>query len=267
MTEILIVYTRLNGISYVQGMNEVLGIIYFVMRNESDSFWVFSAVLNQLKELFMPDADSSNEGIYYRIDILNDMLRQYDYNLWKHFQGIDFPLATLGMRWLTTILVMDLNLPDSLRVWDFALQACRSNQLLSFSTCLSLSYLLCLSDFLLSKNHSEDSVEFCAHFGRSPDLSVDKLLISCLSIFAFENILRGRYSPTSEEPVIDALVDAVDSVKMRVAHVVASEEMRKTKDGIVDGVHRAKTALSGWFGSLVNGVTQSGSTSAAVDRM
>lgn len=68
MTRILSVYSRLNGVKYVQGMNEILGIILYVVRDESDSFWAFTTVMNQLKDLFMAEADSTNEGIYSKID-------------------------------------------------------------------------------------------------------------------------------------------------------------------------------------------------------
>lgn len=238
-------------------MNEVLAILFHVMRDESDSFWAFTAIMNQLKDLFTAEADSTRDGIYYRIDMLSDLVRQYDYKLARYFTEIDFPLATLAMRWMTTLLVMDLNLPDAMRLWDVALQACGPNQLLTLSTCLSLGYLLGLSGHLLTSDLLEEAVETCAHFGKSPDVNVEQIVVDSLSIFSFESILRGRYTPSSDEPVLEAIADAVGKMKSRVAQVVTSDEVLKRKEELVERVNIAKSLVSGWIGNLVASVPQS----------
>jgi hypothetical protein len=255
LAEVLQVYTRMNGIKYVQGMNEVLAIVYYVMRDESDSFWAFTAIMNDLKDLYTAEADSTSDGIYCKIDLLNGLLRQYDYKLWKRFTEIDFPLPTLAMRWMTTLLVMDLHLPDAMRLWDVALYAAKSNHILTFSLCVSLGYLLCLSDSLLTVPDVQDSVEVCAHFGRSPDINIEDVIVVSLSVFAFEMVLRGRYDPSSDEPVLDAIVDAVDSVRMKVSAVVSSDKVQNTKQEITDRVFKARNFVSGWVGTLVNGIS------------
>ena len=251
MIEILTIYTRLNGLDYVQGMNELLGIIFYVMRSASDSFWAFSCIMSQIKDFFTAEADSTREGIYFHIDTLQSLLRQYNYRLWKHFNEVDFPVATLAMRWMTTLLIMDLNIADATRLMDVTLQSCRTHQLLTFSTCLSLGYLLTLADHLLMKSEIEDSVEICAHFGRTADANVEQILTNSLSIYAFESILRGRYTPSSDEPVFEALAEAVDSVKMRVVQAVTSEQAQKTKEELVGRVNQAKSVVSNWLGTLV----------------
>ena len=235
-------------------MNEVLAIIYYVMRDESDSFWGFTVIMNELKDLYTAEADSTSDGIYCKIDLLNGLIRQYDYKLWKRFTEIDFPLPTLAMRWMTTLLVMDLHLPDAMRLWDVSLYAAKSNHILTFSLCVSLGYLLCLSDCLLSVPDVQDSVEVCAHFGRSPDINIEDVIVNSLSVFAFEVILRGRYDPSSDEPVLDALVDAVDSVRMKMSAAVSSDKVQRTKVEISDRVSKARDFVSGWIGTLVSGL-------------
>ena len=261
LIEVLTVYTKLNGLSYVQGMNEVLGIVFFVMRDESDSFWAFSSIMDQLKDLFTAEADSTRDGIYYRVDMLSDLLRQYDYKVARYFNDIDFPLATLAMRWMTTLLVMDLNLPDAMRLWDVVLQSCSPGQLLTFSTCLSLGYLLGLSERLLSSSLVEDAVETCAHFGKSADVDVERILVDSLSIFAFESILRGRYTPSSDEPVLDAIVDAVGTMRSKLVQVVTSDEVQKRKEDLAVRVSSAKSLVSGWIGNLVASIPSSNAQS------
>jgi hypothetical protein len=251
MTRILSIYSQLNGVKYVQGMNEILGIILYVVRDESDSFWAFTTLMNQLKDLFMAEADSTNEGIYSKIDSLSSLLRQYDYKLWKRFSEIDFPMATLAMRWMTTLLVMDVHLPDAMRLWDIALQASQSNQMLTFSLCISVAYLLCISEHALRLSDVQDTVEVCAHFGRGPEVDVQNIIGNALSVYAFESILRGRYTPTSEEPVLDALADVVDTVRMKMSEVVTSEHMMKKREELTDKVNQARTAVTSWLGAFV----------------
>lgn len=251
LAQILLTYTRINGIHYVQGMNELLALTFYVMRDESTSFWAFNSIMSQLKDIFTAEADSTQEGIFSRIDILSALLRDYDYKLWKHLTEIQFPLATLAMRWLTTLLAMDLQLPDALRIWDILLQATASHQLLTMSVCLSLSYLLSMSESLLTIADPQDSMELASHFGRGPHFDVDDLIMKSLSVFAFESTLRGRYPASSDEPLLDALVDVVGIAGNRVKNILSSEDVRKGRDLIVQKVSTARESVAGWIDRFV----------------
>ena len=76
MARILFVYAKLNkGIRYVQGMNEVLAILYYCFWKfgsdsvistqymESDLFFSFSNLMSEIKDGFLRDLDKEDSGI------------------------------------------------------------------------------------------------------------------------------------------------------------------------------------------------------------
>ena len=76
MARILFVYAKLNkGIRYVQGMNEVLAILYYCFWKfgsdsvistqymESDLFFCFSNLMSEIKDGFLRDLDKEDSGI------------------------------------------------------------------------------------------------------------------------------------------------------------------------------------------------------------
>lgn len=83
---ILFIYAKLNpGIKYIQGMNEVLAVLYFcyvendysddcdedsvipTKYNESDLFFSFSNIMVELRDGFLRELDKEKNGIQGRI--------------------------------------------------------------------------------------------------------------------------------------------------------------------------------------------------------
>ena len=76
LARILFIYARLNqGIRYVQGMNEILAVIYYCFWKfgneaiisteylESDVFFCFSNLMSEIKDGFLRDLDREENGI------------------------------------------------------------------------------------------------------------------------------------------------------------------------------------------------------------
>jgi len=76
LARILFIYARLNaGIKYVQGMNEILAVLYYTFWKfgneaiistqylESDVFFCFSNLMSELKDGFLRDLDREQNGI------------------------------------------------------------------------------------------------------------------------------------------------------------------------------------------------------------
>ena len=76
ISRILFIYARLNtGIKYVQGMNELIAVIYYCFwkfgnealispeYHESDVFFCFSNLMSELKDGFLRDLDKERNGI------------------------------------------------------------------------------------------------------------------------------------------------------------------------------------------------------------
>lgn len=83
MTRILYIYSKLNPkIQYVQGMNEILAPIFYLVNiskpadqiDESSCFYMFNNAISDILELHIKDLDKSKNGIYGKLHEVNQML-------------------------------------------------------------------------------------------------------------------------------------------------------------------------------------------------
>jgi len=252
MIRILTVYCELNGVPYVQGMNEILAVLYFVLQDECDSFWAFNSIMHQMRDLFTAEVDSTNEGIYSRIDHLRRLLADYDFRLSKALEQTDFPFATIAMRWLTTLLAFDLTLPDTIHLWDIMIQATSNNQMMLFATHVCVGYLVDMSASVRSEQDDHDMVHAICNYGKSANFNVDSIINQALSIHAFETMLRGEYTPGSDEPLLEALGDAVNVAKDKIRVALESVNTAQVKEDMVEKISVAKTLVSNWLTSFTS---------------
>ena len=72
--DILFIYAKLNpGINYVQGMNEVLAMIYYCLmqdeglferdQSQADSFVAFSSIMEVMRDPFLRELDKEQSGL------------------------------------------------------------------------------------------------------------------------------------------------------------------------------------------------------------
>ena len=104
----LFIFAKLNpGIGYVQGMNAIAGIVYYVMVEysmpewrgtapffycaaltcpavwaEPDAFFCFMALMAELRDGFVKSLDNSASGIKAHMRRLDGLLKRLDVNLW-----------------------------------------------------------------------------------------------------------------------------------------------------------------------------------------
>jgi len=89
LERILFVWSTYNkGVKYVQGMNEIVGTIYYVLANdwneewaceaEADAYWMFNILVSDMRDVFVPDLDDSDTGIQGRIKMMGTLLRRHD---------------------------------------------------------------------------------------------------------------------------------------------------------------------------------------------
>lgn len=123
----LFIYAKLNpGQGYVQGMNEIIGPIYYVFASnedhaayaEADCFWCFTALMGEIRDFFIKSLDESENGIRGMMNKLSRLLEKKDVAVFNQLkdQGI-FP-QYYSFRWLTLLLSQEFPLPDVLRLWD-----------------------------------------------------------------------------------------------------------------------------------------------------
>jgi len=122
-------YAKLNpGVGYVQGMNELLGPIYYVFATdprvewrahaEADAFFCFTQLMSEVMNNFIKTLDHSAVGVKGHMATLNRLLRTKDPQLWAHLEHLKIDPQFYSFRWLTLLLSQEFELPDVLRLWD-----------------------------------------------------------------------------------------------------------------------------------------------------
>lgn len=92
---ILFVHAKLNPAeSYTQGMNEIVGTLFFVMGNdpheewrqhaEADTFACFTNLMAEIRDVFIQSLDESESGLQGKMEAFSRTLRQHDPELADH---------------------------------------------------------------------------------------------------------------------------------------------------------------------------------------
>lgn len=126
---ILFLYAKLNpGQGYVQGMNEIIGPIYYVLASdpnieyrkhaEADCFFCFTALMGEIRDFFIKTLDESVDGIKGMMAKLSNMLKEKDLEVWTRLKDQELYPQYYSFRWLTLLLSQEFPLPDVLRIWD-----------------------------------------------------------------------------------------------------------------------------------------------------
>ncbi|KAK7793805.1 hypothetical protein R5R35_013021 [Gryllus longicercus] len=126
---ILFLYAKLNpGQGYVQGMNEIIGPIYYAFacnpdvewreHAEADCFFCFTNLMGEIRDFFIKSLDEAECGISGMMARLLEQLRASDARVWQHLQGQELCPQYYSFRWLTLLLSQEFPLPDVLRIWD-----------------------------------------------------------------------------------------------------------------------------------------------------
>eukprot|EP01124_Arcella_intermedia_P031385 TRINITY_DN7065_c0_g1_i3.p1 TRINITY_DN7065_c0_g1~~TRINITY_DN7065_c0_g1_i3.p1 ORF type:complete len:229 (-),score=53.29 TRINITY_DN7065_c0_g1_i3:38-724(-) len=129
LRRILFLYAKLNrGISYIQGMNELLAPIYYSFATdpdtewksyaEEDAFWCFTNLMSELRDNFDKSHDQAINGIQERMKVFNNILKMKDPALWLDLESKQMNPQFYSFRWITLLLSQEFELPDVLRIWD-----------------------------------------------------------------------------------------------------------------------------------------------------
>uniref|UniRef100_A0A3B4F0A5 TBC1 domain family member 13 n=1 Tax=Pundamilia nyererei TaxID=303518 RepID=A0A3B4F0A5_9CICH len=126
---ILFIYAKLNpGIAYVQGMNEIVGPIYYTFATdpnsewkehaEADTFFCFTNLMSENRDNFIKSLDDSQCGITYKMESVYSMLKDKDMELYLKLEEQNIKPQYFTFRWLTLLLSQEFLLPDVIRIWD-----------------------------------------------------------------------------------------------------------------------------------------------------
>lgn len=123
----LFIYAKLNsGQGYVQGMNEIIGPIYYVFASneehaefaEADCFWCFTALMSEIRDFFIKTLDETDTGIRGMMNRLQQMLEKKDRLVFNRLKDQTIVPQYYSFRWISLLLSQEFDLPDVLRLWD-----------------------------------------------------------------------------------------------------------------------------------------------------
>ncbi len=162
---ILYIYSKLNkDVNYVQGMNELIAPIYFsffidnneleekkvdIENIEADSFWCFSNLIGEIKNIFIKEKDNEVDGIFYIINKFEKLIESYDIELYNLFKNNNISFIHISFRWFSLFFSQDFLLPDTLRLWDIFF--CEENKLY-FVYYFSLGLLIYKKNKIINKD-------------------------------------------------------------------------------------------------------------------
>ncbi|KAM3128668.1 hypothetical protein pb186bvf_019236 [Paramecium bursaria] len=122
LTRILFIFCKSNTKPYVQGMNEIVAIIYYCFQNddcellrqnsEADTYYCFNILMSQMRQNF------DNSHLQDRIRSFGDLLQKSDARLYEYLMKQKIDLKFFMMQWLITSFSKEFNLSDTLLIWD-----------------------------------------------------------------------------------------------------------------------------------------------------
>jgi TBC1 domain family member 13 len=164
LREILFIWAKLNpGVRYVQGMNEILGPIYYLFATdpdesyrehcEADAFFCFTNVMSEIMNNFIKTLDKSDLGIVGKMRDMTTILMQKDPQLARNLEDKNLNPQFYSFRWITLMLSQEFELPDVLRLWDTLFSDAKRFQFLLFFCC---AMLVAVRERLLSTDFAEN---------------------------------------------------------------------------------------------------------------
>ncbi|XP_060083615.1 TBC1 domain family member 13-like [Ylistrum balloti] len=156
---ILFIYGKLNpGQGYVQGMNEILGPIYYTFATdpdaqckeyaEADSFFCFTNLMSEIRDNFLKTLDFDSQcGIGSMMSKLVDKMKSSDERVSQRLQELDLKPQYYAFRWITLLLSQEFPLPDVLRIWDSLFA---DEERFDFLICMCCAMLILVRDELIS---------------------------------------------------------------------------------------------------------------------
>ncbi|XP_065188083.1 TBC1 domain family member 13-like [Sycon ciliatum] len=184
---ILFIYAKLNpGIGYVQGMNEVIGPIYYVFAGntppewqehaEADAFFCFTSIMSEIKDNFIKTLDDSACGIGAMMVQLMELLQKCDkplHDLLVEKQHLSPQFY--AFRWLTLLLSQEFQLPDLIRLWDSFLAERSCFDFLIYTCCA----MIVVQRDKLMENDFAHNMKLLQNY---PDIDVHVLLRKAIEI-------------------------------------------------------------------------------------
>jgi hypothetical protein len=155
--------------SYVQGMNDLVAILFLVFLKphgsdcgrdvlsddnlfmvEADVYWCFTSLISQIHDHYVLD----QPGVQRMVAMIEIVLQKVDDGLLQHFKTQGVPIFHFTFKWINCALTRELPLSSSTRLWDSLLSEGDDGFELLL-TYVSVALLHSLRETLLEMSHDE----------------------------------------------------------------------------------------------------------------
>ena len=125
----LFYFAKEHPISYIQGMNEIMALIYYIFANddnpffkkfvESDTYHCFSILVKEIEPIFLlTDVSYSQLFITKQINQINEILEKTEPDILHFFREIDFSIDSFVMRWIMVLFAQEFKIDVAVNFWD-----------------------------------------------------------------------------------------------------------------------------------------------------
>uniref|UniRef100_A0A1A9VVC2 Rab-GAP TBC domain-containing protein n=1 Tax=Glossina austeni TaxID=7395 RepID=A0A1A9VVC2_GLOAU len=157
MKNILLNYAFYNtGISYSQGMSDLLAPVLCEIQNESETFWCFVGLMQRAFFVCTPTDNDIDRNLNYLRELIRIMLPRFYQHLKQHSDALELLFCH---RWLLLCFKREFTEAVVIRMWE----ACWSNYLTDyFHLFLCLAIIAVYADDVIAQNLRAD--EMLLHF-------------------------------------------------------------------------------------------------------
>ena len=130
LRRILFIYANEHlDIHYIQGMNEIIAIIFYIFSKddnpfiekykESDSYFIFEKLMEEIKDIFiMENINYSQLFIKEQIEFIKKILKKIDRKLSDYFEEIGIEIDNFVMRWLLVLFAQEFTMDVAVNFYD-----------------------------------------------------------------------------------------------------------------------------------------------------
>jgi len=212
LKRILFIYAKLNpGIRYVQGMNEVLGPLYYICARdmdesefdeaESDAFHCFKNLMGEIRDNFCKTLDHSDLGVTGTLQKFTKLLSETDYEVYEHLEKQNMNPQFYGFRWITLLLSQEFDLPEVIQLWDCLFADADRFKFLLYCCCAMIH---CIRDKILSNDSFGPNLQILQTYPQEIELST--ILKKAIEL---RDIRENGLKPPTPEPQPESFGSAV----------------------------------------------------------
>ena len=123
LTRILFIYAKLNpGIKYTQGMNEILGVLYYCFQGleessyipqkyiESDLFCAFCNIMTDIRDCFLRELDQEPTGVSGHISNYTEVMSIVSPEVLQTIEGNQVIHSYYSLRWFMLLMCQEFSI-------------------------------------------------------------------------------------------------------------------------------------------------------------